>query len=295
MLIQAENIMRSYNRGDARIDALKGCSLSIDRGEFVAITGPSGSGKSTLMNILGLLDRPNAGSLEIQGRNTEALTEKARAKIRNLDFGFVFQSYNLLPRHTAFENVELPMIYAGIRASERRKRVLKSLEDIGLAARSGHLPHQLSGGEQQRVAVARALANHPSLVLADEPTGALDSQKGLRVLALFQEINAAGRAVVVITHDEKVARHAQRILRMMDGEIASDEPVQDRIVADQIIASSPPVFTHSKVANSSLRSGSDPSRYSMLSRRKSEDPGSAGKLEEQTSVASKKLGVLVLR
>jgi putative ABC transport system ATP-binding protein len=295
MLIQAENIMRSYNSGDARIDALKGCSLSIKTGEFLAITGPSGSGKTTLMNILGLLDRPNSGSLKFQGRNTEGLSETARAKIRNLDIGFIFQSYNLLPRHTAFENVELPMVYAGTRASERRKRALKLLEDIGLATRSGHLPHELSGGEQQRVAVARALANHPNLVLADEPTGALDSKKGLRMLALFQEVNAAGCAVVVITHDEKVARHAQRILRMSDGEIVSDETVQDRTLADETIASRPSATINSKATTSLLSSDSDPSCGAKLSRRNTEDPGSADKPEKSTTDATEKLGVLVLR
>lgn len=295
MLIQAENIVRSYNSGNARIDALKGCSLSIKKGEFVAIKGPSGSGKTTLMNILGLLDRPNSGSLKIQGRNTQTLPETARAEIRNLDIGFVFQSYNLLPRHTAFENVELPMIYAGIRTSERRKLTLKLLEDHGLVARSRHLPHQLSGGEQQRVAVARALSNRPKLVLADEPTGALDSKKGLRMLALFQEINAAGCAVVVITHDEKVASHAQRMLRMKDGEIVSDEPVRDRILADKNIASPIPVFTHRNITTSSLQSNFDLAESSMFFHRKTEDPVPADQNEKTIADADEKLDVLVLR
>lgn len=231
MLIETENIWRSYNRNAVSIEALKNCTFSIMAGEFLAIMGPSGSGKTTLMNLLGLLDRPNGGSLCILGSQTNVLSDAGRAKIRNQFLGFVFQSYNLLPRHSSTENVELPMIYNGIRPAERMKRAMKALEEVGLSDRRGHFPHQLSGGEQQRVAIARALVNQPSLILADEPTGALDSQSGSRILALFQDINHSGRAVVTVTHDEWVARHAQRILRMKDGEIVSDEPVPQRLLA----------------------------------------------------------------
>lgn len=230
-LIKAAHLGRSYSSGGTSIDALKNCSISVTAGEFVAIMGPSGSGKTTLMNMLGLLDRQDAGTLDILGRRASGLSDARRAEIRNRIFGFVFQSYNLLPRHSAVENVELPMIYASIRARERRRRAVKALEDVGLAKRQGHYPHQLSGGEQQRVAIARALVNQPRLILADEPTGALDSQKGRQILALFQTINRAGHAVVVVTHDERVARHAQRILRMADGEIISDETVPNRLWA----------------------------------------------------------------
>lgn len=233
MLLEADTISRSYNSGTARVEALKPCSLCIVEGEFVAIMGPSGSGKTTMMNILGLLDRPTRGALHVLGRHADTLSDAARAKIRNRDFGFVFQSYNLLARHTAFENVELPMIYAGVGRRERRIRVLEVLEEVGLSARQDHLPHQLSGGEQQRVAIARALVNGPSLILADEPTGALDTERGGRVLAMFQAINDAGRAIILITHDERVARHARRILRVRDGVILSDEPVENRLFAEE--------------------------------------------------------------
>ena len=230
MLVIAEGLSRSYSSGATRIDALKNCSFTIATGEFVAITGASGSGKTTLMNVLGLLDRPDAGSLALGGQRTEDLSAAQKARFRNREIGFVFQSYNLLPRHSAVENIELPMIYAGVRSSERRRRALRALEEVGLENRGGHMPHQLSGGEQQRVAVARALVNEPKLVLADEPTGALDSQKGQRVLELFQQVNSAGRAIVMITHDATVARHAKRIMQMKDGKILLDRKVRDRIV-----------------------------------------------------------------
>ncbi|WP_264211459.1 ABC transporter ATP-binding protein [Leisingera thetidis] len=225
MFVEAVNICRSYQSGKSRIDAVKNCSFSIAEGEFLAITGPSGSGKSTLMAILGLLERPSSGAFRVFGRNTETMPADTRAKLRNREFGFVFQSYNLLPRLTALENVELPMVYAGVRAGRRRKRALELLDTVGLADRGTHFPNQLSGGEQQRIAIVRALANGPRLILADEPTGALDSEKGLQVLSLFQEINQTGRTVAVITHDEDIARRANRILRMKDGRIIADERV----------------------------------------------------------------------
>ncbi|MEX0301990.1 MAG: ABC transporter ATP-binding protein [Leisingera sp.] len=227
MFLTAQHISRSYQSGTARIEAVKDCSFSLAEGEFLAITGPSGSGKSTLMAILGLLERPSAGSLQVRGQNTEDMPADTRAKLRSRDFGFIFQSYNLLPRLTALENVELPMIYTGAGRAERRTRALELLHRVGLEDRQRHFPSQLSGGEQQRIAIARALANRPRLILADEPTGALDSGKGLQVLSLFHEINRAGRTIAVITHDETVARHAGRILRMKDGRITADEQVEN--------------------------------------------------------------------
>lgn len=234
MLIQADNIWRGYQSGAARLDALKDCSFTIEDGDFVAITGPSGSGKTTLMNILGLLDRPSGGVLRVDGQNTGKLSANARARLRNTGFGFVFQSYNLLPRLTALENIELPMIYAGVAAAARRARALALLEETGLQDRMAHFPHQLSGGEQQRIAIARALANRPRMLLADEPTGALDSRKGRQILASFQRINAAGQTVAMITHDETVAQHAKRVLRMKDGRITADMPVQNRILQEAV-------------------------------------------------------------
>ncbi|KIC15667.1 ABC transporter [Leisingera sp. ANG-DT] len=225
MLIEAENICRSYQNGDTRIEAVKNCSFTIREGEFLAITGPSGSGKSTLMSILGLLERPTSGAFRVSGQNTEGMAADTRAGLRNRTFGFVFQSYNLLPRLTAQENVELPMTYAGVRAAKRRERARDLLQKVGLENRRAHFPNQLSGGEQQRIAIARALANSPRLILADEPTGALDSEKGLQILGLFHELNQAGSTIAVITHDEDVACHTGRILRMKDGRIKSDELV----------------------------------------------------------------------
>ena len=190
--------------------------------------GPSGSGKTTLMNLFGLLDLPSSGILRVQDIDTATLSDDRRAKLRNHTFGFVFQSYNLLPRLTAIENVELPMIYSGIAGPERRRRAKLGLEEVGLGSRIAHWPHQLSGGEQQRVAIARALVNNPSLILADEPTGALDSRIGAQVLASFRAINEAGRAIITVTHDEDVALHAKRIIRLNDGQIVTDEPVNQR-------------------------------------------------------------------
>lgn len=222
MLIEADNLRRSYSSGETRYDALRGCSFAIAEGDFLAITGPSGSGKSTLMNILGLLDRPTEGRMSFCGRNTDGLSVKKRAEIRNREIGFVFQSYNLLQRHTAFENLELPMIYAGLGKNQRRERAKELLNMMGLSRRQASYPRQLSGGEQQRVAIARALANRPKLVLADEPTGALDSERGSQILSLFERINQAGHTIVMITHDDTVAAKSKRILRLHDGQITED-------------------------------------------------------------------------
>jgi putative ABC transport system ATP-binding protein len=225
MLLSAENLTRRYGRDKTEVTALADASFAIAAGEYVAIMGPSGSGKSTLMNLIGLLDRPSAGRLVFKGKDVTTLSHDRLAAIRNRDIGFVFQSYNLLARHTALENVEMPLIYAGVRRKERVRRARAALAAVGLAERSGHGPGELSGGEQQRVAIARALVGNPALILADEPTGALDSRTGTGILALFEALNAHGRTVIMITHDEKVARHARRIIQLQDGAVVDDRPV----------------------------------------------------------------------
>ena len=222
MLLVARSLTRLYGRGETAVIALTGVSFAIGPGEYVAIMGPSGSGKSTLMNLIGLLDRPSAGRLVFKSEDVTKLSPDRLAAIRNRDIGFVFQSYNLLARHTALENVEMPLVYAGVRRKDRTRRARAALAAVGLAERSGHWPGELSGGEQQRVAIARALVGDPALILADEPTGALDSRTGADILALFEALNAQGRTVVMITHDEAVARHARRIISLRDGAIVDD-------------------------------------------------------------------------
>ena len=222
MLLVADNLARRYGHGQTAITALAEVSFAIREGAFVAIMGRSGSGKSTLMNLIGLLDRPSSGTMTINGQPLGSLSPDQLAVIRNRCIGFVFQSYNLLARHTALENVELPLIYAGIGRKERARRGLAALDIVGLSHRGGHCPSELSGGEQQRVAIARALVNDPALILADEPTGALDSRTGSEVLALFEALNAEGRTIVIVTHDEAVARHATRIIQLHDGMIVRD-------------------------------------------------------------------------
>jgi putative ABC transport system ATP-binding protein len=231
MLLEAENLTRRYGRGDAAVTALRNASIQVNEGEFVAVMGPSGSGKSTLMNIIGLLDRPTSGTLVLAGERTTRLGHDRLAALRNRRIGFVFQSYNLLARNTTIENVEMPLIYSGLRKSQRKARARAALEKVGLAHRIRHWPGELSGGEQQRVAIARALVGDPAIVLADEPTGALDSRTGLSILALFQGLNRDGRTMIVVTHDEHVARHASRILKLQDGELVSDEVVPQPIDA----------------------------------------------------------------
>ena len=229
-LIETYDLWKTYLMGEEEIHALRGVSISIESGEYVAIMGPSGSGKSTLMNLIGLLDRPSAGRLVFKGEDVTKLSPDRLAAIRNRDIGFVFQSYNLLARHTALENVEMPLVYAGVRRKDRSRRARAALEAVGLAERGGHGPGELSGGEQQRVAIARALVGDPALILADEPTGALDSRTGSDILALFEALNSQGRTVVMITHDEAVARHARRIIQLRDGGIVDDrasEPARD--------------------------------------------------------------------
>lgn len=221
-VIEIRNIIRDFKLGQEIVHVLKGIDLDIKTGEYVAIMGPSGSGKSTLMNLLGCLDTPTAGSYNLNGNDVSEMTDDELAEIRNKEIGFVFQTFNLLPRTTALENVALPMIYAGASKKERSDRAAEVLTDVGLADRMDHKPNQLSGGQRQRVAVGRALVNKPSIILADEPTGNLDSKTGTEIMALFDEIHAAGNTVIMVTHEEEIAAHAKRVIRLRDGIIESD-------------------------------------------------------------------------
>jgi putative ABC transport system ATP-binding protein len=233
-LIRLQNISRRYQMGAETIHALRGVSLEIEPAEYVAIMGPSGSGKSTLMNLIGCLDSPSSGRYELNGVDVSELDDNRLADIRNKEIGFVFQTFNLLPRSHALHNVELPLIYSGMTAEERRKVALAALSQVGLSDRIHHKPNELSGGQRQRVAIARALVNQPSLLLADEPTGNLDSKTGVEILGLFHELWEKGHTIIVVTHEEGVARSAQRILRIRDGLIASDERIpQARVLQSQ--------------------------------------------------------------
>jgi putative ABC transport system ATP-binding protein len=225
LVIEIEGVAKLYRMGDETIHALRGVALRIHRNEYLAIMGPSGSGKSTLMNMLGCLDTPSAGRYLFNGRDVAAMSDDELAEIRNREIGFVFQTFNLLPRSTALNNVELPLIYAGVPRAERLERARAALEHVGLADRMHHRPNELSGGQRQRVAIARALVTRPSIILADEPTGNLDSRTGEDILALFEELYAQGNTLIVVTHEEDVARHARRIVRLRDGLIESDGPV----------------------------------------------------------------------
>lgn len=221
-VIKIRNIIRDFKLGQEIVNVLKGIDLDIERGEYVAIMGPSGSGKSTLMNIIGCLDTATAGTYILNGKDVSKMSDDELADIRNTEIGFVFQTFNLLPRTTALDNVALPMVYAGVSKSERTKRAMDVLKSVGLADRMEHKPNQLSGGQRQRVAVGRALVNHPSIILADEPTGNLDSKTSLEILNLFDDIHKAGNTVIVVTHEEDVAARAKRIIRLIDGMISTD-------------------------------------------------------------------------
>jgi putative ABC transport system ATP-binding protein len=233
-IINIEHIAKIYQVGFEEVHALRDVSLKIDKNEYVAIMGPSGSGKSTLMNMLGCLDTPTKGKYDFNSVNVSDMTDNDLARIRNKEIGFVFQTFNLLPRSDALHNVELPLIYAGIGYTERRERAEKALADVGLADRIHHKPNELSGGQRQRVAVARALVTNPSIILADEPTGNLDSKTGEEIMQLFNEIHEKGNTIILVTHEEYIAEHAARIIRLKDGLVESDGVVHDRKVQTQV-------------------------------------------------------------
>ncbi|ADD02295.1 ABC transporter related protein [Thermoanaerobacter italicus Ab9] len=228
-MIELSNVRKVYNLGKVQVNALKGASLKINKGEYVAIVGPSGSGKSTLMNIIGLLDKPTSGSYKLNGTEISTLNDDQLAYLRNRQIGFVFQSFNLLSKLDALSNVELPMLYAKIPAKERRKRAIKALEIVGLSERIHHKPNELSGGQQQRVAIARAIVMNPSFLLADEPTGNLDTNSSIEIMKIFYQLNESGTTIVMVTHEQDIANHAKRILRLRDGNIIEDTPIANRI------------------------------------------------------------------
>jgi len=234
-LINITNIKKYYQVGSVVVKALKGVDLTIKRNEYVAIMGPSGSGKSTLMNILGCLDTPTDGTYILNGTDVSKLTDDRLAEIRNKEIGFVFQTFNLLPRYTALDNVMLPLIYAGIPKHERIAMAMLALKNVGLDDRMEHKPNELSGGQRQRVAVARALVNNPSIILADEPTGNLDSKTSIDIMNLFEDIYEQGNTIIVVTHEEDIARHARRIVRLRDGHIESDEPNPNPILRQKVV------------------------------------------------------------
>lgn len=222
-VIEMKRIVRDFPLGTQIVHVLKGIDLSIERGEYVAIMGPSGSGKSTLMNLIGCLDTPTGGTYVLNGKDVSQMSDNELAEIRNKEIGFVFQTFNLMPRTTALDNVALPMVYAGFSKNDRTQRAKEVLQDVGLADRMDHKPNQLSGGQRQRVAVGRALVNRPSIILADEPTGNLDSKTSVEIMNLFDEIHSKGNTVILVTHEEDIAAHAHRIIRLRDGMIEKDE------------------------------------------------------------------------
>jgi putative ABC transport system ATP-binding protein len=225
LVIEIEGVTKLYKMGTEIIHALRGVALTIRRNEYLAIMGPSGSGKSTMMNMLGCLDTPTAGRYEFSGKNVAHMVDDELAEIRNKEIGFVFQTFNLLPRSDALHNVELPLIYAGISPHDRREKALQALHNVGLGDRVHHRPNELSGGQRQRVAIARALVNNPSIILADEPTGNLDSRTGEEIMVLFEQLYDQGNTIIVVTHEEDIARHARRVVRLRDGLIESDGPI----------------------------------------------------------------------
>jgi putative ABC transport system ATP-binding protein len=239
-VIHLVDIVKNFKVGTVLVEALRSVSLVIRKNEFVAIMGPSGSGKSTLMNILGCLDTPTSGQYFLNGEDVSKLNDNNLAEIRNKQIGFVFQTFNLLPRSTALENVMLPLIYSGIAKSKRLEQALKVLEEVKLSDRVAHKPNELSGGQRQRVAMARALVNNPSIILADEPTGNLDSKTSIEILGLLEEIHKMGNTVIIVTHEEYIASHAHRIIRLMDGNVSMDEPNKNiKTVAEYPLISQP--------------------------------------------------------
>src|SRR5499425_3076013 len=240
IVILLERIHKVYRMGDIEVHALRGVSLEINRGEFVAIMGPSGSGKSTMMNIIGCLERPTKGQYFLEGVDVSTVDKAGLADIRNKSVGFVFQSFNLVPRTSALENVELPLVYAGVGSSERVRRARAALAEVGLADRERSMPNQLSGGQQQRVALARALVNNPSIILADEPTGALDTRTSVEMMEIFQRLNRERKlTVIIVTHEQDISLYSERVIHVRDGKIASDEQVSNRLVASEVLESLP--------------------------------------------------------
>jgi len=237
-MIVVENICKTYGSGESAVAALKHVDLQVKRGEFVAIMGPSGSGKSTLMNILGCLDSPTEGSYRLDGTEVAGMDHDELAEVRNRKIGFVFQSYNLIPRQEAYKQVMLPLLYNS-ESRDRESMAMAALERVGLADRVHHMPNELSGGQQQRVAIARCLANNPAIILGDEPTGNLDTRTSEEILAIFQDVHAEGRTIVMVTHEEDIASHAQRVLRFRDGHLVADEKVEHRLDARQVLKQLP--------------------------------------------------------
>ncbi|MEX0661163.1 MAG: ABC transporter ATP-binding protein [Balneolaceae bacterium] len=235
-VIEIRDLKKIYKMGTMLVKALNGVSFDVNHNEYIAIMGPSGSGKSTLMNMLGCLDTPSDGSYILNGSNVSDLDDSELAQVRNREIGFVFQTFNLLPRTDCLSNVELPLIYSGMKSAERKRRATETLEKVGLGDRVDHKPNELSGGQRQRVAIARALVNSPSILLADEPTGNLDTKTGDEIMNLFEELYRAGNTIIVVTHENDIANHARRILRLRDGLIESDEPVENPALANSAVA-----------------------------------------------------------
>lgn len=235
-IIQIRDLKRFYKMGETIVRALDGVTFNVNRNEYIAIMGPSGSGKSTLMNIIGCLDTPTEGEYVLNNQNVSDLDDSELAEVRNREIGFVFQTFNLLPRTDCLANVELPLIYSGIKTSERKERAIATLNKVGLGDRLDHKPNELSGGQRQRVAIARALVNNPSILLADEPTGNLDTKTGNEIMLLFEELYRAGNTIIVVTHEQEVAEHARRIVRLRDGLIESDEGVSTPVLATAPVA-----------------------------------------------------------